>query len=235
MSLEIQEPTRLTSLQKQTLIDRYKNQENGFYKGNILFIDSKSNPRLKFACLRITPPKFTVKGIKKLSDKELIYIARGGAVFYSESELNYQNNKGYPILKLKVTDSYSIKFLCAFLKSSFFLWYVKNKFGDFDFYTPEIFNYITVPTIHNNNPTEKQLITKIETSFDNIVQLEKAFLKINWGTIKDPNDYINQHNEKTKTFFNEIDESIYSLLKLREEEISIIKESLRANYIFIPE
>lgn len=233
--LDIQKPTRLTPLQKQTLIDRYKDQENGSYKGNILFIDSEFSPRLKRAYLRITPPKFTIKGIKKISDKEHLYIARGGAVFYSESELNYQNNKGYPVLKLKVATNYSIKFLCAFLKSSFFLWYVKNKFGDFDFYPPEIFNYITVPTIHFNNPTEKLLITKIETDVDNIIQLEKAFLKTNWETIKNRNDYIDQHNDKTNYYFKDIDESIFCLLKLKEEEISIIKESLRANYIYIPE
>ena len=232
---EVQKPTKLTSEQKQRLSERYKEQENGYYKGNTLFIDGVLNPRLKDAYLRVTPPKFLLKGLKKLSDKKYLYIIPGGAVFYSESELNYQNNKDLPVLKIVVADNYSMKFLCAFLKSSFFLWYVKNKFGDFDFYQPEIYNNITIPSLHPNNPIEKDLITKIEENVDNIIELEKTFLRTDWDAVVDFSNYVYQHNEKTKNYFKGIDELIFRLLKLKDEEIIIIKESLRANYIYVPE
>lgn len=234
-SFDVQRPTRLTSEQKQTLLERSKKQVNGCYKGNTIFVDGILSPRLKDAYLRITPPKFTLRGLKRISDKKYLYIIPGGAVFYSESELHYHNNKDFPVLKLEITNGYSIKFLCAFLKSSFFLWYVKNKFGDFDFFPPKIFNYITIPTLHLNNPTEKNLITKIEENIDNIIELEKTFLKTGWEEIQKKEDYVIQHNEKTKNLFKEIDELIFSLLKLKDEEVLIIKENLRANYIFIPE
>lgn len=235
VSLKLQEPTKLTLEQKRTLVERYKKQENGCYKGNIIYIDDVHSPRLKDACLRITPPKFSLKGIKTISNKKHLYIIPGGAVFYSESELNYQNGNDLPILKIEVSDKYSIKFLCAFLKSSFFLWYIKNKFGDFDFFPPEIFNYITIPTLHFNNHKEKDLITKIEADVDNIIELEKTFLKTNWETIKDKSDYVIQHNNNTKKFFKEIDDYIFSLLRLKEEDVLVIKENLRANYIYLPE
>ena len=235
VSIKLQEPTKLTLEQKQTLVERYKEQENGCFKGNIIYIEDVHNPRLKDACLRITPPKFLLKGIKIISNKKHLYITPGGAVFYSESELNYQNGNDLPILKIEVSDKYPIKFLCAFLKSSFFLWYIKNKFGDFDFFPPEIFNYITIPSLHTSNPAEKDLITKIETDVDNIIELEKTFLRTNWETIKDKSDYVIQHNNKTNKYFKEIDESIFSLLKLKEEDVLVIKENLRANYIYLPE
>lgn len=234
-TVKIEEPTKITQEQKQTLTNRFKEQENGFFRGNILYVANKLSPRLKDACLRITPPKFNLNGIKKKSDKKLLYIIPGGAVFYSESELNYHNNEDLPILKIEVSDKFSIKFLCAFLKSSFFLWYIKNKFGDFDFFHPKIFNSITIPSLHLSNPAEKDLITRIETDVDNIIELEKTFLKTKWETITDQIDFIIQHNEKTKTYFKEIDELIFSLLKLKEEDILIIKENLRANNIYIPE
>lgn len=234
-AIELQWPIKLTPEQKQTLIDRNIEQENGYSRGNVLYIDDKQNPRLKDAFLRITPPKFTLKGIKTLSKKEHIYVIPGGAVFYSKSELNYYSSKDMPILKIRLEEDYPIKYLCAFLKSSFFLWYIKNKFGEFDFLPSEIFNNISIPTLHLKNTKEIAIIKKIETDVDNIIELEKIFLKTDWKSIKDENEYIFKHNEQTKEIFKSIDESIFSLLNLKEEEILVIKENLRANYIYIPE
>ena len=235
INLDLLEPTKISPEQIQLLSDHYKDQGNGSWKGNIMFIDGELNPRLQQAYLRITPPKFTLKGIKKISDKEQLYIIPGGAAFYSESELNYYNNNDYPVLKLEVINKYSIKFLCAFLKSTFFLWYVKNKFGDFNFYPAEIFNYISVPSLHPGNPIELDLISKIETNFDSIIELEKSFLKTNVNSLENPNDYIYKHNANTESYFKAIDESIFSLLNIKDEDILIIKENLRANYIYVPE
>ena len=235
VSLGVQEPTKISPEQKQILEDRCNEQVNGYYRGNLMYIEGEVNPRLYKACLRITPPKYTLRGIKKMLDKELLYIIPGGAVFYSESGLNYYNNKDLPILKIEVSKNYSIKFLCAFLKSSFFLWYVKNKFGAFNFYPPEIFNFINIPSLHLGDNNENNLISKIETAVDRIIELERKFLKTDWKTIKDKDDHINQHNNKTETYFKEIDDLIFDLLKIKEEDVLIIKENLRANYIYVPE
>ncbi len=235
LSIEVIEPTKLAPEQKQSLTDRYKELENGSWKGNIMYIEGECSPRLKQAYLRITPPKFTIKGIKKTTNKNSLYIIPGGAVFYSKSDLNYHNNKDYPILKIEVSKNYSIKFLCAFLKSSFFLWYVKNKFGDIDFFPPEIFNFINIPNIHNGNSAEIDVISEIEKNVDSIMELERDFLKTDLKSLESPNEYITQHNEKTKNYFKNIDDLIFKLLKIKEEDILIIKENLRANYIYIPE
>lgn len=233
--LEVIEPTKLTPEQRQSLVDHYKEKGNGSWKGNVLFIDGEFGPRLKQAYLRITPPKFTLNGIKKVAGKKCLYIIPGGAVFYSESELNYYNNKDFPALKIEVSNDYSIKFLCAFLKSSFFLWYVKNKFDVFDFHPANIFNYLNVPSLHSGNSVEMNHISKIEAAFDSIIELEKAFLKTNLTDLKNINDYVDQHNKNTENCFKEIDEEIFSLLKIKEEDVSVIKENLRANYIYTPD
>lgn len=235
-SLVVQEPTKLTPEQKQRILDHYKEKQHGSCRGSVMFIDKDLiNPRLNDAFLRITPPKFLIQGIKKISNKNILYIIPGGAVFYSESELNYHNNRNIPVLKIEVSDEYPIKFLCAFLKSSFFLWYVKNKFGEFNFFPSTIFNEITIPILHLGNQEEKELISGIETNVDNIVNLENTFLRTDWKTIKNRNEYVTQHNEKTKIFFNKIDASIFSLLRLEDKDIKIIKDNLRANYIYVPE
>lgn len=200
-----------------------------------MFIYDKLSPRLKDAFLRITTPKFTIQGITTISNNEHIYVIPGGAVFYSKSELNYHSGKNMPILKIRLTNDYPIKFLCAFLKSSYFLWYIRNKFGDLDFFPPKIFNNITIPTLHPKNSKEVELVKKIESDVDNIIGLENNFLKTDWKTIKDQNDHIIKHNEQTKNIFNKIDESIFRLLKLKDDEILVIKENLRANYIYMPE
>lgn len=235
LSADIQWPTKLTTEQKQKLIDRYREQENGCSRGNTIFIFDKISPRLKDAFLRITPPKFTIQGIKTISNNKYIYVIPGGAVFYSKSELNYHSSRNMPILKIRLLGDYPIKFLCAFLKSSFFLWYIKNKFGDLDFFSPKIFNNITIPILHPKNKQEMDILEKIETDVDNIIELENNFLKTDWITINDKNNYIIKHNALTKDFFKRIDESIFSLLRLKEDEILVIKENLRANYIYMPE
>lgn len=235
LSADLQWPTKLTTEQKQKLIDRHREQENGCSRGNTIFIFDKISPRLKDAFLRITPPKFTIQGIKTISNNKYIYVIPGGAVFYSKSELNYHSSRNMPILKIRLLGDYPIKFLCAFLKSSFFLWYIKNKFGDLDFFSPKIFNNITIPILHPKNKQEMDIVEKIETDVDNIIELENNFLKTDWTTINDKNNYIIKHNALTKDFFKRIDESIFSLLRLKEDEILVIKENLHANYIYMPE
>ena len=67
------------------------------------------------------------------------------------------------------------------------------------------------------------------------MELERDFLKTDLKSLESPNEYITQHNEKTKNYFKNIDDLIFKLLKIKEEDILIIKENLRANYIYIPE
>lgn len=234
-SLDVQQPTKLTPEQKQKVLDLYKENHNGYFRGNIMFVEKEQNPRLKEAYLRITPPKFYISGVKTISYKKHLYIIPGGAVYYSGSELNYLNNHDYPILKIKVSNKYPIKFLCAFLKSSFFLWYLKNKFGTFKLYPSKFFSYISIPSLHLNNPEEQKLISRVETNVDKIIALENDFLKTNWESIDNIDEHINQHNGKTRSLFKDIDDSIFSLLGLKDEDVMIIKENLRANYIYIPE
>lgn len=233
--LNLIEPTKLTPEQKQILNEHYKQRENGCLKGGLIYIKNETSPRLKNAYLRITPPKFNLKNIKKVSNGKCLYVIPGGAVFYSESELNYYNGDDMPILKIDVSDQYPMKFLCAFLKSSFFLWYVKNKFGDFDFFPSDIFNCIDIPILHLKNPEDKKLIENIENNVDEIIKLEKKFLSIDWKVLtgEQANNEVNKHNGKTSEIFMNIDNLIFNLLKIGKEEICVIKENLKANGIYM--
>lgn len=234
-SIEPLAPIKLSSEQKLAIDGKYSENENGKSKGNIFYFRTIPKPRLQDAFLRISLPKFTLKDLPFTNESQCLYITPGGAVYYSERKVHSYNSQELPILLLTTNGDYSTKFLCAFLKSSFFLWYCLNKFNTVDFYPPKLFNSIRVPKLHNRNQVEMSIIKQIEDNFDNILKTEKEFLKVNLQKAECPEDIIIEHNNHAKSFFMKIDELIYELLHLQEKEIMIIKEYLQSKYIYVPE
>ena len=140
---------------------------------------------------------------------------------------------GVPILRIAPRGKYPIKFLCAFLKSSFFLWLLKNKYDDFDLFKREILTTIQVPKVHINNPTENGIVQAIEHLFDEICKMEQDYLK---REMKNDDEFVSEtqlHNKRTQEMFNKIDEMIYELLHLKKGEIEVIKKNLKASNIFL--
>lgn len=230
-------PVHLSMQQLAGLKNSYQKHGNGLSRGGLLYFDGIQRPRLNDAYLRISPPRFYLKGISSTKDCPLLYLIPGGAVFYSEKVLNCYYNTMEPVLKLQIKKNYPIKFLCAYLKSTFFLWYVLNKYYTFDIIPPSTYNNIRIPQLHLNNSKELAIITEVESHFDQIIDAEKIFL-IKQNSIKDPDEIVNEiirHNESVRSYFIGIDNCVYSLLNINETEKLVIRDNLRVNNIFVPE
>jgi hypothetical protein len=188
------------------------------------------------AFLRISIPRFNIREINIGKKSSNIYVVPGGAIFYSEKDICSYNPNGLPLVKLTLDNKYPTKFLCAFLKSSFLLWFVKNKYNSLDIYDPKILRNLLIPNLHLHNPKEKGIIERIESLFDEILTMEKEFLSTDLQKIA--NDkieaFIIEHNNKVQAHFIEIDMMIFTLLNLNLEERNTINENLHSSNVFIP-
>lgn len=231
--VDLLSPIKLNNEQKNTISQKYIENENGKSRGNIYYFKSIPKPRLQDAYLRISLPKFNIIGLPETKRNSCLFVTPGGAVYYTEREVHIYNPYELPILKVITTSDYSIKFLCAFLKSSFFIWYCLNKFDTLDFFQPKFFNLISVPCIHKNSPKDINIVKEIEEKFDKILAMEKEFLKNYVSKASNLEDEIINHNKRIANVFNEIDDLIFDLLNLHEEDKQIIKENLQSRYIYV--
>lgn len=230
------EPVRLTPQQYASLKDGFEKHGNGVSRGNVFFFEDEFKPRLSEAYLRITLPSYHVKGLDAVEKEQALYFIPGGAVFYSDKSLNCYYNTREPVLKISVKNGYSIKFLCAYLKSSFYLWYLMNRFNTMDVIPPSFFNCVRIPQLFPNNPDHSSIVSQIEGLFGVIVSAEKTFMS-KQSRIKDSNellDFIMSHNESVKSSFVQIDDLFFTLLNLTEDEKQTIRENLRVNGIYVP-
>ena len=233
-SYEYLEPIKLTLPLEHQLEQRYKANPNGANRGNILYLERMQKPRLQEAYLRISLPEFRLNNLPTTkTDKEYLYLIPGGALYYSKKNIHYISPNKIPAYRFCVKKEYPIKFLCAFLKSSYFLWFLKNKFNTIDLCNTSVFNSITIPKLHLKNLQEKSIVDDIEMAFDQILELEQKFLALKPSTNNDYLSQINSHNDETKKYFAKIDRHIYKLLNLQKDEIQIIEENLQANYIYV--
>jgi hypothetical protein len=230
-------PLKLSIEQDSVLKEYVKNKENGKSKGNIFYFKDLLLPRFDYAYLRLSIPKYYLKGITNHTKKdEHLIVLPGGRIFYSNKKIEHYNEDGIGIVEFSSKDeNYSNKFLACFLKSSFFLWYFNFKYDSFDLIESKKFRKIPLPIIHKKNPTHKYLIEGIENLFDLILERENEFLKLNFNHQDDGSEeVINDHNMAVENLFYEIDELIYKLINLNDDEIDIIESSLNANNIYVP-
>lgn len=230
-------PCRITSQQFASLKDSFEKYGNGVSRGNIYFFENEQKPRLSDAFLRITLPCYNVRGLKPAQAGHAIIFVPGGAVFYTEKILNVYYNTQEPILKVVASKDYSTKFLCAYLKSSFHLWYLLNRFNSLDVIPPSSFNCVRVPQLYPKRPDHSSIVKEIEGTFDKIIEIEKNFLP-GQNKIKTPEElceYIMAHNKSVEILFNNIDESIFNLLGLTDDERQTIRGNLSVNSIYVPE
>jgi hypothetical protein len=216
-----------------------KINSNGTSRGNLFFVAEAHGPRLPYTYLRYSLPLFTLRNINQPSIlKETIYITPGGAVYYSNRDYPFFSERLAQIIKIHAPMSPSTKFIAAFLKSSFNLWYLKNKLDDIDIYKPEVFNNLRLPMLNMKRPDVIQILNNVQDDFDKILKIESQFLKsltnITGMKPDELNNYIMQHNSQIDNIAYNIDRQIYQLLDLSKAQITTIEENLRLNSIYLP-
>lgn len=227
----------MSAQQFASIKDNFERHPNGISRGNTLFFEGEQKPRLSDAYLRISVPRFIVNGLSPSEDGSVLYFIPGGAVYYSEKSLNCSYNTREPVLKVRINKDYPIKFLCSYLKSSFYLWYIMNRFNTFDVIPPSSFNCVRIPQIHIKNPKELAIVSEVETLFDSIIAAEKSFL-VKQGKIKQSDELLEvtiAHNNSVKESFIRIDELFFILMGISDTEKNIILENLKVNGVYIPE
>ena len=229
-------PESLDMNTQEKLKKYFEKHYNGKSKGNIYYFDNETEPRFNDACLRISIPKFYCDKCKgNYNTKKSIYIVPGGGVFYSPKQIPQFNPEGIPIIQLKCKKSsnYSAKFLTAFLKSSFLLWFFICKYNDINIFKRQLFHKIRIPKLNFKNPKVQNGIDKIEKNVNSILNKENKFVQVKINS----DDYYNKvdkHNSEVDKYFHKIDNEIFKLLDLDEETKALIKKTLKANNIYVP-
>lgn len=234
---------KLDSESMQRLKSLKLNRLNGTSRGNLFWVRALGPPRLEDAYLRNSLPLYNVRGdFPKSQFRETIYILPRGAVYYAKRDYPFFSDLTSIVLKVHNSPGYSpysMKFIASYLKSSFILWYLLNRFGTtdlLDWKKDLILTKLRLPIIKNNNPEQAELLHQINTDFDSILLLEKIFLE---SVIKIRDDdkldeIIKEHNSKSDPLFYRNDCAIYRLLELPDSDIITIEDNLRANSIYIP-
>jgi hypothetical protein len=223
---------------RQKLYNVHREEPNGKSKGNVLYVSNFESPRLPYACLRFSLPLFYLREIPQDTVKygETIYIIPGGATYYSSKKVPFVTELPIRVLTFgaKKTTSYSNKYLVAFLKSSFMLWYALSKFNSHNLYEPSIFYGLKINNLNTKDKVQTTLVQRIESTVDEVLKLEKAFL-VGMASGNKPNEFIEQHNLKTDQSAYVIDECIYDLINLTSAEREIIRGFLSTNMIHVPQ
>ena len=231
--LKIIEPTKFNKIITNKIRElKCMNQDNGQSFGNIIFINETIPPRLNYAYLRITPPTIEIREIKtKENEDDAIYFVPDGATFFGSNNLLLFCEKDIFIAKILKYKNYpSLRFICAFLKSSFFIWYCKNKFPHKSIFELALDNNIIIPRLRYEDELIKQKIDNLEKTFNEIISKEKFFLD---NKLEKNLDEIDTFNKELENNFSTLDETIYSLIGLDKSEIDIIKDCLKTNNVFL--
>lgn len=216
----------------------------GCARGNLFYIADITPPRLERAYLRHTLPLWLVQHpVPKAKLKETIYMLAKGAIYYSKYDYPFYSSRStHPLLKLypePSTSIYGMRFLVAFLKSSFYLWYLLNRHGTTNCTDPKVFPTLRLPLVKLNRPDSRQQITLINDTFDHIIREERKFIaELNKAYItKDTHvqvEFVNNYNARIADHFYAINQAIYKLLRLSDNEIDVVEKNLTFNKIYLP-
>ncbi len=213
---------------------------NGTSRGNLFFYRDYQRPRLEEAYLRYSLPRFNLRNIGEHSvGGETIYIIPGGAVYYSRKDSPFYSPTDGIVLKLYRTERnapYGIEFTVCFLKSSFLMWYCGNRFDDFDLFRRKILRKLRLPIIYKSNPVNAARLHELGACLRDILDLERNYL-VTVRRLRDRQqiaEQTNQHNSAVEPFAYKIDQIIYQLLGLSDEDVDVIENDLRLKGVFLP-
>jgi hypothetical protein len=225
---------------KEIVILKKTNEDNpnGKSKGNVFYFAEEIPPRLPYAYLRYSVPLFSIRSLdNKTENKETVYLVPGGGVFYSKRSYPYYCDIKSSILKIHKSDNplYSMKFITAYLKSSFLLWYLLNKYNDSDLWSPNIYKNIRIPKLRQDTAEDVKRIKEIEYNVDEILNLErKYFLACQRANDSKLIEITTNHNANVDSFAYAIDHIVFQIIQLSEEEIRTIESHLRLNDLYLP-
>jgi len=233
---DIVESIKLSEIKTEKL---RKSNGHGKSKGNVFFLAEECSPRLKYAYLRYSVPLFNVKNLGlKTNECETIYLVPGGGAFYSKRDYPFFGQLRMPILKLtaKERSKYGLKFILAYLKSSFLLWYVSNKLDDMNLYSPKVYENIRIPKVNGDAREIAKIVREIEGLVDEILKLEREFL-VKAQKVKGSNlsKLADEHNSQIDGHAYNIDQDIFRIIGLSNREIDTIEHHLRLSDIYLPE
>ena len=239
LSLEISKSIKVSDAELKKMKSGFS---NGRCKGNLYYHAESMPPRYQHAYLRYSLPLENLrrKGLVTTNTPTL-YLVPGGGVFYSPRDYSYLSEGELPVLKLQTTkeNPYSLKFITAFFKSSFFLWYCSNRFDSVDIHRPELYNEISIPLLSVSDSKSDAALKSVDHNFDMILKAEYIFLKEGAKLIKtkhkEYHDLIDKHNRHVDKLAYEIDTLIYKLLGLSNSDVEIIEAGLKLQDIFIPD
>jgi len=212
--------------------EKINSEENGTNNGNIMFLTNEIPIRYEHSFLRISIPTVRCKINHNKVKKETIILVPGGGIFFNDScPLLFSEKKYWALVFNSNLKNYNNKFIVAYLKSSFFIWYCLNKFETIDIIDKSIFSEIEIPMLKESENT-KQIVNKIIDLTDEIIKKEMEFLKVLKKDVKlsieNKIEIIDNHNSSVEPLFIEIDDNIYKLLNLNVADIEIIKSYLKA-------
>lgn len=236
----IPEPVALNDGQLQRLLK--SPHGNGCARGNLFYVEDITPARLAHAYLRHTLPLWIVQHpVPKAKSQETIYMVPQGAIYYSKYDYPFYSSR-YPLLKLypgPAVSIYGMRFAVSFLKSSFHLWYLLNRHGTTDFTDPKIFSALRLPIIRLNRPDSRNQISLINDTFDAIIKEERRFIaEFNRAYIRKNTEgeiqFISNYNARIANEFYAIDQAIYELLGLSDNEVDVVQKNLKFNGIYLP-
>jgi len=211
---------------------------NGSSRGNIFFLREEQAPRLQYGYLRYTVPLFNLRNIQeKVEERETVYIVPGGGVYYSKRNYPFFGEGPKRILKLHLhaRSSYALKFIAAYLKSSFLLWYVLSKLDETDLYLPHVYRKIVIPKVEARAPEHVQIVKEIEGCVEDIMTLERTYLAASQELAgKRLCELTGEHNAKVDPIAYKIDRAIFQLVGLSTEEIHVVESHLKLSDTFLP-
>lgn len=215
----------------------------GCARGNLFYFDETTPARLDDAYLRHTIPLRMVQHpVPKAESKETIYIVPGGAIYYSKYDYPFYSNTYRFLLKLypgQLPSIYGMRFLVSFLKSSFYLWYLLNRYGTTHFMDREVFRALRLPAIKRNRPDSRRQMSSINHTFDHIIKEERRFIAdFNRAYSRKSNkvqkEFVDNYNARIANEFYAVDQAIYELLALSDNEIDVVQKNLEFNKIYLP-
>jgi hypothetical protein len=214
---------------------------NGDGQGNV-FLINRNEPRLQYAYLRYSVPRFNKLDLDKLGLKRIsgkaIAMAPSGAVYYIEEKKDWgmiSLARMEPTLILTVKKEFETFFsdigIVAWLKSSLFLWYCYVAFGTMNPHNPKRVLNLPIPDIAllRKDTILKQ---KIQDIINCELQLLNDLSDENELKKENKSEMIERHNDYIAKIASEIDELFFKTFSLTKDDLRTIKSCFELSDLF---
>ncbi|MCH5352287.1 MAG: hypothetical protein J1E06_02340 [Acutalibacter sp.] len=213
---------------------------NGQAVGNVFYITG-NNPRLDYACLRYSCPRYDsadedyISKLQKFQGPAIIVSSKGGCHLVDTPDEFFLDVRDNALILMPKEDlrkrQVSLYHAIAWLKSSFFIWACLEKLENINFYKADIFmkSFFAADRGFIENKDIELLVLDI---FDK----EKQFLidtsNLGEGDAENYAVLCDQHNQRIAEISHHIEDIIRSIYQISDEEMKLINDDLRAESIY---